>query len=294
MSLSRLRHFPTHHLRPFTLSRPLLSRSIMTEPAAKKQKTDEYVLYYWPGLPGRGEYIRLAFEYAGIPYTEENTPPKFIGIITDPAKSSHPPAFAPPALKLPSGRFLSQTTAILNHIAPKFGLAGEKGSKGVEGGEEGEEERSSINQLVLTALDLCVETHDTHHPIALHLYYEDQKEAAAERAKGYRVYRLPKFFKHFQTVLASNPDAKSNGGTYLIGSKTTTADLTLFHVIEGVKHAFPKRVAALKATGEYDNIFKLVERVANEKRIKEYLASDRRQKFGDGLFRHYEELDSDE
>lgn len=270
----------------------------MTEPAAKKQKTEDYVLYYWPGLPGRGEYVRLAFEYAGIPYTEKNDPSKLISTITDPSKSSAPPAFAPPALQLPSGRFISQTAAILNHIAPKFGLAGEKwsesvkeGKSGTSAGEEAEEERSAINQLVQTALDLNTEAHNTHHPVATHLYYDEQKEAAAENAKAFRAQRLPKYFKHFQNVLTSNPDVKNNGGTYLIGSTTTTADLTLFHVIEGVTHAFPKRVAALKETGEYDNVFKLRDRVASEKGIKEYLASGRRLKFGDGIFRYYEELD---
>ncbi|THG94011.1 hypothetical protein EW026_g7373 [Hermanssonia centrifuga] len=201
---------------------------IVKEPVNKKQKTDEYVLYYWPGTPGRGEYVRLAFEYAGVPYTEMSDPSKLLATITDPAKSGHPPHFAPPALKLPSGRFLSQTPAILNHIAPKLGLAGKKE------GDEAEEERSLVNQLVLTALDLCNEvggkTHDVHHPIAVEDYYEDQKEAALARAKSYRKSRLPKFLKHFQAVLSSNPEGKKSGGTYLIGSSTTIADLVLFHV----------------------------------------------------------------
>lgn len=69
-----------------------------------------------------------------------------------------------------------------------------------------------------------------HHPIAVEDYYEDQKEAAAARAKSYRANRLPKFLKYFQNVLASNPDAKNNGGAYLVGSTTTTADLVLFQV----------------------------------------------------------------
>ena len=68
--------------------------------------------------------------------------------ITDPKKSGYPPHFAPPALKLPSGRILSQTSAILNYLAPKLGLAGKKE------GEDEEEVRSTVNQLVLTALDL--------------------------------------------------------------------------------------------------------------------------------------------
>ena len=169
-------------------------------------------------------------------------PAKLLPSITDASKSGHPPSFAPPALKLPSGRLISQTPNILNYLAPKLGLAGSKE------GEEGEEERASINQLVLTALDLCNEvrvllicgqnqtlttinqTHDVHHPIAVEKYYNEQKNAAAARAKSYRANRLPKFLKHFEKVLATNPETKDIGETYLIGSTTTTADLTLFHV----------------------------------------------------------------
>ncbi|THH30900.1 hypothetical protein EUX98_g3287 [Antrodiella citrinella] len=247
-----------------------------------------YVLYYWRGIPGRGEYVRLAFEYAGVPYTEHMNNGTLVSTITNPAQSSHPPAFAPPALKLPSGRFLSQTPAILNHIAPKFGLAGDKE------GEDAEERRSSVNQLVLTALDLSNESHDLHHPLASDLYYEDQKDASIKRAVSYRGYRIPKFLKHFQTVLATNPDTPADG-TYLVGTKTTTADLVLFHVLCGVSYVVPRRMAVLKASGEYDNVFKLKERIENEKGIKEYLASPRRQPFNEhGVYRHYPELDDEE
>lgn len=264
-----------------------MSTDASDERAAKKQKTEEYVLYYWPGIPGRGEYVRLAFEYAGVPYTEMSDPKKLLPSITDASKSGFPPHFAPPALKLPSGRFLSQTPAILNHIAPKLGLAGKVADGDVE------EIRSTVNQLVLTVLDLSNETHDVHHPIAVEDYYEDQKEAAAARAKSYRANRLPKFLKYFQNVLASNPDAKNNGGAYLVGSTTTTADLVLFQVLDGISFAFPKRIATLKASGDYDNVFALKDRVAQETGIKEYLASGRRQPFSSGLFRHYEELDAE-
>lgn len=95
--------------------------------------------------------MRLAFEFAGVPYTEMNDAGKLLSTITSASKSGHPPHFAPPTLKLPSGRFLSQTAAILNHIGPKFGLAGKKE------GDDPEELRSLVNQLVLTALDLSDE-----------------------------------------------------------------------------------------------------------------------------------------
>ncbi|KAI0338013.1 glutathione S-transferase C-terminal-like protein [Trametopsis cervina] len=254
--------------------------------AQEQQKKEEYTLYYWPGVPGRGEYIRLAFEYTGTPYGEVNDPGELLSTIKDPERCGGSPHFAPPCLKLPSGTFLSQTGAILNHIAPKLGLAGKKE------GEDPEELRSRVNQLVLTALDLNTESHDVHHPIANEDYYENQKEEAIKRAANHRRNRLPKFLEHFEKVLQSNPVNK-NGGTYLVGSTTTTADLVLFQVLDGVTWAFPKRMEALKKSKKYENVFALKKRVAEEPGIKEYLASGRRQKYGLGIFRYYEELDAE-
>ena len=37
----------------------------------KKARTQPpYELLYWPGIPGRGEFIRLAFEAAGVSYKD--------------------------------------------------------------------------------------------------------------------------------------------------------------------------------------------------------------------------------
>jgi glutathione S-transferase len=37
----------------------------------KKARTHPpYELLYWPGIPGRGEFIRLAFEAAGVDYKD--------------------------------------------------------------------------------------------------------------------------------------------------------------------------------------------------------------------------------
>lgn len=171
-------------------------------------------------------------------------------------------------------------------------------------------------RFLYAAVSFCFvhQIHDTHHPVAIDKYYEDQLSQAKDRTASFRSLRLPKFFAHFQNVLATNTEKHKNGGTYLIGSTTTTADLALFQVcstitpstfarlikgfveqvVDGLLFAFPKRVAALKATGDYDNVFELYERVKNEKGIKEYIASGRRQKYANGIWRHYEELDGDE
>jgi len=89
----------------------------------------------------------------------------------------------------------------------------------------------------------------------------------------------------------SNVSAGGDDG-YLVGSRTTTADLALFQVIAGLEHAFPKRMESLKKTGRFDAVWKIKERIENSENIAKYLSSDRRQPFGDGLFRSYPELDS--
>lgn len=53
-------------------------------------------------------------------------------------------------------------------------------------------------------------------------------------------------------------------------------------------------MAALKDSGKYDEVFALKERIEDENGIKEYLASGRRNKYGMGIFRHYEELDGED
>ncbi len=50
-------------------------------------------------------------------------------------------------------------------------------------------------------------------------------------------------------------------------------------------------MAQLKSSGKYDGVFKLYEAVKERPNIKSYLASDRRTKYGDGIWRHYPELE---
>ncbi|TFK48597.1 hypothetical protein OE88DRAFT_1719987 [Heliocybe sulcata] len=267
-----------------------------------------YTLHYWPGIPGRGEYVRLAFEAAGEPYTDDMDVKTLGKLVMSPDVVGHPPHFAPPVLEFPAPAsakraktqagqsvsgggtqsvFISQTPAILAYLGPKLGLVGD-----VEGEEEAVREvrRAQVNQLVLTALDLSNEAHDVHHPVATSQYYEDQKDEAIRRAEDFRKNRIPKFFQHFEQVLSSNP-AKSHR---LVGSSTTTADLVLFQVLDGIQFAFPRRWAALEKSGKYPMLFEMKNSVAGEEKLKAYLASNRRQEYGMGLFRHYEELDADE
>jgi glutathione S-transferase len=152
--------------------------------------TPEYTLHYWPSIPGRGEYIRLAFEAAGVPYAEALDVGELQKRMMSTDVVSGTPHFAPPILEftepganMPSSAvhstskegaklvskvrrtgtgtgsraFLSQTSAILAFVGPKFGLVGDVEG---EGTDERELRRARVNQLVLTALDLGLEAHD--------------------------------------------------------------------------------------------------------------------------------------
>jgi Glutathione S-transferase, C-terminal domain len=72
---------------------------------------------------------------------------------------------------------------------------------------------------------------------------------------------------------------------HVIGTKTTTADIALFHVLTGMEHAFPKRIAALRKDEGLSEVFQLVDGIRAEPPLEMYLKSKRRADFGQGIFR---------
>ena len=133
-----------------------------------------------------------------------------------------------------------------------------------------------------------MEIHDSHHPIASGLYYEDQQPEAKRRAGDLRRRRLPKYLGYFERVLALNARGRNR---CLVGSATTYADLSLFQVVEGLRYAFPRTMRKLE--DELPLTVELHDRIAQRAGIAAYLASPRRIPFNnDGIFRRYAELDS--
>jgi glutathione S-transferase len=240
----------------------------------------KYELYYWPGIPGRGEFVRLALEEAGADYvdvargtaTETGGMPAMMAALQD--EDSATPPFAPPILK--AGRLaIAQTANILMYLGEKHGLA-----PAADAG------RLFANQLQLTITDFVKEAHDTHHPIAAGLYYGDQKKEAARYTEIFLKERAPKYLGYFERVLARNP----KGDKLLIGSRLSYPDLSLFHVVEGLRYAFPKAMRRLER--RHPGVVALHDRVAERPRIEKYRASERCIPFNEsGIFRHYPELD---
>ena len=231
-----------------------------------------YDLYYWPEIQGRGEFIRLALEEADADYVDvartKGGMSKMMRLMEEGAR----PAFAPPFLK--AGKLIiAQTAMILLYLGGRHGLA-----------PKDEAGWLWVHQCQLTVADFLVEVHDTHHPIASGLYYEDQKPEARRRAENFRENRLPKFLGYFEDVLEHNP----RGG--LAGARLCYADLSLFQVVEGLGYAFPKAMARTKS--RYPLLHALHDRVAARPRIKAYLVCKRRIPFNEqGIFRNYPELD---
>jgi glutathione S-transferase len=242
------------------------------------KKTDApYELYYWPSIQGRGEFVRLALEEAGAEYVDVARLPASQGgvramqkLMKSGAASLEP--FAPPFLK--SGDLvIAQTANILFYLGPRLGLV-----------QADEAHRLQANQLQLTIADLVGEVHDTHHPISSGLYYEDQKPEALRRATAFVRERIPKFLGYFERVL------DHNGGTHPVGKSLTYVDLSLFQVIDGLRYAFPRAMAAMAP--QIPHLVRLHDRVAARPNIKAYLASERRLPFNEnGIFRRYPELD---
>jgi len=214
-----------------------------------------YELHYWPGIQGRGEFARLALEEAGASYRdvwrESDRMPLAPGV------------FAPPYLK--AGRLIIPHTAnILLYLGARHRLAPKNGG-----------ERLRLHGQQLTIADWLVEVHDTHHPIASSLYYEEQKREARRRAKIFLAQRLPKFMRYFERAA---------------DAKFSYVHLSLFQMIEGLRYAFPK--AMRRTEKSFPSLIKIHDRVAARPRIARYLASDRRLPFNQqGIFRHYPELD---
>ncbi|HWX06924.1 MAG TPA: glutathione S-transferase family protein, partial [Bradyrhizobium sp.] len=185
-----------------------------------------YELYYWPGIQGRGEFIRLALEEAGADYIDVARGERGVAAMMRMMEGGNgSPPFAPPFLKA-GQRLIGHTANILLYLGARHGLA-----------PKAEAGQLWVHQLQLTVTDLVLEVHDTHHPLGPSLYYEDQKAAAKRRTEEFWEQRVPKYLGYFERLL------KSNGGACVTGRRLTYVDLSMFQIVEGLRYAFPKRMS---------------------------------------------------
>jgi glutathione S-transferase len=227
-----------------------------------------YRLYYWPEIQGRGEFVRLALEDAGARYVDVARGRGGVDAMF--RLMERHKVFAPPFLA--SGRLvLGQTANVLLYLGPRLGLA-----------PKAEAGRLRVHELQLTIADWVVEVHDTHHPIASGLYYEQQRPAARRRTADFLAERLPKYLYHFEKTLKKQK--------YLTGRTACYADLSLFQMVAGLRYAFPNGMARLQR--KYPRVVALHDRVAARPGVARYLASERRIPFNEmDIWRRYPALD---
>jgi glutathione S-transferase len=232
-----------------------------------------YQFYYWPGIQGRGEFVRLALEDAGASYEDvarkSGGTAKIMAMMN--GRDKRPP-FAPPFLK--AGKLvIAQVAEILFYLGPRVKLA-----------PRPEAERLWLHQLQLTVSDFVKEIHDTHHPLGGEFYFEDAKPEAKRYSENFLAERAPKYLGYFETVL------ERSKGPYLLGRRLAYVDLSIFQLIEGLRYAFPKAMRSLER--DVPGLVAVRDKVAARPNIKKYLASERRIPFNEsGIFRHYPELE---
>lgn len=232
-----------------------------------------YDLWYWPTIQGRGEFVRLPMEAAGIDYRDRA---RIDGVAAMQQQLGHSPRapFAPPFLDL-DGIRIAQVANILQYLGERHGLA-----------LSSIRDRQWANQWQLTIADLLAEVHAVHHPVAISAWYDDQRPEAARTAAQFLTERLPKYLRYFETLL------DEHRGPWAIDHRWTYVDTSLFQLVAGLRYAFPRRMATLER--RLPRLIAIHDQVADLPGIAAYLASDRRIAFNtDGIFRHYPELDAD-
>lgn len=240
-----------------------------------------YQLYYWPMLPGRGEFVRLVLAAAGAEWDDVARRNREAGggvaaILAlrrgDVGAGLWP--YAPPALGV-DGQLLGQTAAICDFLAARHGLV-----------PTFELPRGQALALSLTIADVVSEVHDTHHPISVALTYEEQVDAAVECSRAFRETRLPKLLGYFEAVVA-----RHGQGDHLLASGPSYVDLLVFQLMAGLDYAFPRAMKALG--GDVRRLRRVAGAASAQPRVAAYLASSRRIAFNNhGIFRQYPELDA--
>jgi glutathione S-transferase len=241
---------------------------------------DTYELFYWPAIPGRGEFVRLVLEAANLDYVDVARQPEFegggVGVLREMLEADHDqtPSFAPPMLR-DGDLLVSQTANICQMLARRHDLV-----------PDDEASRLHAHQLQLTLQDVLTEVHDTHHPISVADYYEDQRAAALQRAGFFIDQRMPEFLDYFERVLDSSDD------DFLLDAGFSYVDLSMFQMLRGLAYAFPN--AFETCADDVPGLLGLADTVAARPNVADYLDSDRRIDFNEhGIFRHYPELDAE-
>lgn len=266
--------------------------------ATKTSDPNQWKLYYWPGIKGRGEYVRLAFEEAGVPYEDvaAQAPDAKAGyeLIKQTCfdaqdGAAHFPVRAPPAIS--RGDFwLCNTPAILSCLNTEFGWDPAEPTV-----EQGRAHVLSVLEVVLS--DAVSEGRLPFHPrswYGSHKLPENAVEHCAPYLEEYGTKRMPKYLDFLEAALrrssgggggggegdkagdegeGGDDDNNKDGGPFLVGQRLTTADLAAWHYLCALERHYEGHYAREIPRRPLLRAFKA--RVAARPRIAAYLSSGR-------------------
>ena len=230
---------------------------------AQASKEAEFRLYYWPGFPGRGEFMRLLFPETQMPYVdvfEGKTKEEAVKMGYGKGKKH----FAFPVLEH-GDIYVSHSRVICRYLGKKF-----------DGGRlypKSEKDRLQA-EMIMGAVDGVVEEGlRTWHAINTNASYYEQKEATQPFIEYYKTKRLPKWLDFFETLLKEN--FKKTGKLLFVGDELSWVDICVFHAIDGNLFESPEEFE--KEPTEY--VKKFHNAIWERPNIKALPNSDKRTKF---------------
>ena len=202
--------------------------------SSSSPSTPEWQLYYWPGLPGRGEFARLLFHETNTPYTEPfaNATYPHIQATREQLTTTHPFFALPLLVHTPTnsggGRpiHVSQSAVICRYL-----------SLHLDGGRlaaKNEHDDFRAQELLACAVDAVGEGCTAWHAIDTNGSYKSQQKETQPFIDTFVSKRLPKWLTFFETAL------KANGGHWFIGNDISVVDVYVFQWLHGVEWQCPE------------------------------------------------------
>lgn len=181
----------------------------------------EFKLFYWPGMLGRGEFMRLLFHETQTPY-EEVFKDKSFEEAKQMGYGRGKKHFAFPVIEH-GDIVLSQTPVICRYLGKKLdhGRLYPKTEK----------DRLQAEVLMAGVVDVVEEGCRAWHPIDYNATYDSQKEQAKPFIEYYKKKRLPRWLDFFETTLKDN--YSENGELVFVGKQISWVDLCIFHFVDG-------------------------------------------------------------
>jgi len=205
-------------------------------------------LYYWQFGGGRGQYIRLMFEFCGVEYTEElkkcgkgtagqETWSAQVEII-NPLRGSgiNRTALAPPIVTHNDDFVLAQTGAIVLFLAELFPDLKPKNIL----------QMARARQMLFQVIDAVEEAHTASHPVEAHKSYSIQKEEANKTLKEF-TKKDGRLSKHID-VLTAELNRNNGGKGWFYGDKITFIDI----YVATFMRAFGESVKIIKLEDVYE------------------------------------------